>query len=410
MLFWITACLIVALVAATLLPSLLRPAQPAAVETSDMRVYRDQLAEVDRDLARGLLDVAEAGRTRTEISRRLLTADRAANGVEQPADTSPAPQFTRARAAVTVVVLGAAALALYDWLGAPGYPDISRASRIAAGDAMRLGRISQAAAEALAPPTTATDVPAADMALIEQLRDAVKTHPDSAQGWGFLAEFETRIGNYPAAARAQEQLIALKTDTATVADYAYLVDLQVAAAGGFVSPQVEQTIRRLLADDDTNLTARYYTGLLYAQTDRPDIAFRLWRDLVEDGQTAVEKADDIHVQLARAGVEDMAIRAGVDYELPPEIGPDAADIAAAQDMTPQARQQMIAGMVAQLSDRLATQGGPPADWARLIASLGVLGDTDQARAIWTEAQGVFATDPAAIAQLLTAAQSAGLTP
>ena len=43
-----------------------------------------------------------------------------------------------------------------------------------------------------------------------------------------------------------------------------------------------------------------------------------------------------------------------------------------------------------------------------VVSLGVLGQTDQARAIWTEAQSVFAADPAAMAQLLTAAQSAGV--
>ena len=253
------------------------------------------------------------------------------------------------------------------------------------------------------PVTLATDVPAADMTLIDQLRTAVRDHPDQVQGWGFLAEYEGRIGNYPAAARAQERLIGLKGDTATVADYEYLVDVQVTAAGGFVSPEVELTLRRLLADDEKNITARYYTGLLYAQTDRPDIAFRLWRDLVTDGP-----ADDVHVQLARGGVMDAAIRAGVDYELPPEVGPSAADITAAQGMTPEAQQAMIRGMVGQLSDRLATQGGPPADWARLISSLGVLGDKDQARAIWTEAQGVFAADPAAMAQLLAAAQSAGI--
>ena len=407
MLFWIIACLIVALVAATLVPSLLRPDTGPAAPSADIAVYRDQLAEVDRDLARGVLDQSEAERTRTEISRRLLLADKAGNAPLAQNPSGP----SRVMAGVTVAGLAMMGLGLYAWLGAPGYPDMSRAGRIAAGDALRAGRISQAAAEALVPVTQATDVPAADMALIDQLREAVKTHPTSVEGWGFLAEFETRIGNYPAAARAQEQLIALKTDTATVADHEYLVDLQVAAAGGFVSPQVEQTIRQLLANDDQNITARYYTGLLYAQTDRPDIAFRLWRDLVAGGP-----AGDIHVKLARAAVQDEAIRAGVDYELPPEtgpesgpeIGPSAADVAAAQDMTPDAQQAMIRGMVGQLSDRLATQGGPPTDWARLISSLGVLGDTDQARAIYTEAQGVFATDPAAMAQLLAAAQSAGV--
>ena len=397
MLFWIIACLIVALVAATLLPPLLRPAPVPPAQSPDIGVYRDQLAEVERDLARGMLDPSEADRTRTEIARRLLVADKA--GV--PVSVSQPPQISRIMAGVTLALLGLGSLAMYGWLGAPGYPETPRAARIAAGDALRDGRISQAEAEALVPVTLAADVPAADTALIDQLRETVKTHPESIPGWGFLAEFEARLGNYPAAARAQEHLIALNTDAATVADHEYLVDLQVAAAGGFVSPQVEETLRRLLAGDDRNITARYYTGLLYAQTDRPDIAFRLWRDLVESAP-----ADEIHVQFARGGIEDAAIRAGVDYELPPEAGPTAADIAAAQDMTPAAQQDMIRAMVAQLSDRLATQGGPPADWARLISSLGVLGDTDQARAIWAEAQDVFADDPAAIAQLLAAAQQA----
>lgn len=400
MLFWIIACLIAALVAASLLPSLLQPAAPDPTEPRDMGVYRDQLAEVERDQARGLLNVQEAALTRTEVSRRLLAADKA--GIS-PTHTAPLAA-TRIAAGMVALGLTLGALGIYTWLGAPGYPDISQASRIAAGDAMREGRISQAQAEALVPVTIAPDIPAADLDLIEKLRVAVQDHPEQVQGWAFLADYESRIRNYPAAARAQERLIALRGTAATVADHELLTDLQVAAAGGFVSPEVELTLRRLLAVDAKNLTARYYTGLLYAQTDRPDIAFRLWRDMVSEGA-----ADEMHVQLARAQVEDAAFRAGVEFELPAETGPTAADIAAAQDLSAQDQQAMIRGMVSQLSDRLATQGGPPADWARLIASLGVLGETDQARAIWTEAQGVFADDPAAIATLLAAARQAGLT-
>ena len=401
MLFWIIACLIAALVAASLLQPLLWPADPAPAESRDIGVYRDQLAEVERDLARGLLDADAAARTRTEVSRRLLAADKA--GINAMLQVDPR-RANRILAGVLLMGLTVGALVIYNWLGAPGYPDIAQASRIAAGDALRVGRISQSQAEALVPVVLAADFPAADMALIEQLRVAVQDHPDQVQGWAFLADYESRIRNYPAAARAQEQVITLRADTATVADHEALVDLQVAAAGGFVSPEVELTLRRLLANDTENLTARYYTGLLYAQTDRPDIAFRLWRDLVVAG------GDDIHVQLARAQVADAAFRAGVEYEVPPETGPTAAEIAAAQDLSPADQQAMIRGMVDQLSDRLATQGGPPGDWARLISSLGVLGDTDQARAIWTEAQVVFADDPTALAQLIDAATSAGITP
>ena len=181
MLFWIIACLIVALVAATLVPSLLRPDTGPAAPSADIAVYRDQLAEVDRDLARGVLDQSEAERTRTEISRRLLSADKAGNAplVQNPSGPS------RVMAGLTVAGLAMMGLGLYAWLGAPGYPDISRAGRIAAGDALRAGRISQAAAEALVPVTQATDVPAADMALIDQLREAVKTHPHRLKAGAF---------------------------------------------------------------------------------------------------------------------------------------------------------------------------------------------------------------------------------
>jgi cytochrome c-type biogenesis protein CcmH len=77
-------------------------------------------------------------------------------------------------------------------------------------------------------------------------------------------------------------------------------------------------------------------------------------------------------------------------------------------MAPEDREAMIRGMVAQLSDRLATEGGPAEDWARLITSLGVLGESAQAGAIWAEAQGVFADDAEALARIRDAAVQAGV--
>ena len=60
---------------------------------------------------------------------------------------------------------------------------------------------------------------------------------------------------------------------------------------------------------------------------------------------------------------------------------------------------MIAGMVAQLSDRLATTGGPAEDWARLITALLVLGQTERAETIRAEALQVFAGNDAALATI-----------
>jgi cytochrome c-type biogenesis protein CcmH len=80
---------------------------------------------------------------------------------------------------------------------------------------------------------------------------------------------------------------------------------------------------------------------------------------------------------------------------------------AAEGMSPAERMQMIEGMVSGLSERLATTGGPPEDWARLIRAYGVLGRREQAAAIWAEAQQVF-DDEVARLPILRAARDAGV--
>ena len=76
--FWIATGLFSGLVVVLLLLAASRPqraATPAAAY--DLQVYRDQLKEIARDIARGVLTEEEATRTRAEVSRRLLEADRA---------------------------------------------------------------------------------------------------------------------------------------------------------------------------------------------------------------------------------------------------------------------------------------------------------------------------------------------
>ena len=144
---------------------------------------------------------------------------------------------------------------------------------------------------------------------------------------------------------------------------------------------------------------------MFAQGGRYDRAFALWRALIDEGP-----ADAPWITPIRAQIEDIAARAGVTYELPPLAGPDAGDIAAAAEMTAEDRQKMIEGMVSQLSERLAGQGGPAEDWAKLIRALGVLGQKDKAGEIYGEAKTRFASDGPALSFLGEAALEAGLTP
>lgn len=400
MLFWFIA-LTLALVTGLLLGlPLWRGGKGAAtLERGDIAIYRAQLAEVDRDLARGVLDPAEAERTRTEIARRILAADKSAKAEVQDAPTVVRKGLAAALVAGVVAVAGLG----YFSLGAPGYPDISLKDRIAMGDALRESRPSQAEAEAAAPRPPAVEASADYMAMVEQLREIVPTRPDEVQGWIYLARYEASLGNYAAAAKAQSNVVNLRGPGVSNDDLVLLADLMVGAAGGLVSPEAEAVLRNILARDNDNIAARYYLGLLYFNTDRPDIAFKLWRGVVEEGDP-----ESMHVQFARIQIEETAFRAGIDYTLPTLRGPSAEDIANAAQMSGDDQQSMIEGMVAQLSDRLANEGGSPEEWARLITALGVLGNVEQAAAIWAEAQVVFADVPAAVATIRAAAEGAGV--
>ncbi|MBC2835911.1 c-type cytochrome biogenesis protein CcmI [Paragemmobacter straminiformis] len=398
--FWLAAAAMVLAVAATIYRALLRAGPAIAPAASyDLQVYRDQLAEVDRDLARGTLPAEEAARLRTEISRRLLDADRKASAEAAP----PSRSATRLALLLALPVLGASAL-VYDRLGAPGYPDLPLAERLAMSDEMRAKRPSQAQMEADAPKPEAPPVDPAFAKLMDELRAAMKTRPDDQRGLELLAANEARLGNLAASRAAMEKLIALKGKSATAEDHAALAEVMVMATGGLVSPEAEAELTAALTLDASNPTARYYYGVMAAQVGRFDRTFELWQPLL-DGP-----ADAPWMEPVRAQIEDVAFRAGINFTLPDAKGPDAGAVAAAQDMSAGDRQAMIEGMVAQLGDSLATEGGPVEDWAKLITSLGVLDRKDEAQKIYTEALAKFEGRPSEQGFLKEAALNAGLTP
>ncbi len=397
--FWAAAAAMATAVAAILIMTLRRaqPVEPAARAT---QLYRNQLAEVDRDVARGTLALSDAERLRTEIGRRLLEADRADS-------RAPSPQTSASVGAVAVVIMGlAASVGLYALWGAPGYPDLPLAARLAQSDAAMANRPDQAKAVSEAPPAPPTPAPdAAFLELMDKLRATLATRPNDVTGLALLARNEAGLGNLAAAEAAQRRLIKAKADTASADDHAGLAEVMIRAAGGYVSPEAEAELVRALARDPKNGAARYFSGLMFAQGGRYDRAFALWRALIDEGPANAPWIAPIRAQIA-----EVAYGAGVSYDLPPEQGPGADDIAAAAEMTPQERQTMIEGMVSQLSDRLASDGGPAEDWAKLIRALGVLKRTDDAKAIYSEAQTRFAGDGAALSFLSEAALDAGISP
>ena len=375
---------------------------PADIEDGakkELQVYREQLREVERDLAKGTLPQAEADRLRAEIGRRLLDADKAT--------AKPAKRKSGSLIVPSVALAAALAgtFALYNHLGAPRYPDMPLAQRLADSDQRMSERPKQAEAVANLPAASAAEITDPDFAeLMDKLRLAVDPATSTDQrGLELLSRIEAALGDSPKAEAAQSRLIAVKDAAATAEDYAALADILVRAAQGYVSPEAETALKEALRRDPQNGMARYYSGLMFAQGGRFDRAFALWRPLVE-----AEAADAPWVPYLREELPRVAQLAGVKYELPALRGPSAADIAASSDLSAEDRQAMIEGMVNQLSERLATKGGSAAEWAQLIGALGVLGRMEEAEKIYNESMVIFDVQPEAKAQIDAAARQSGV--
>ncbi|QXT38296.1 c-type cytochrome biogenesis protein CcmI [Gymnodinialimonas ceratoperidinii] len=410
MAFWLAAGFISIVVAGIVFLAARRPAPAQAPAAAyDLQVYRDQLAELDRDVARGTLSDEEASRARTEVSRRILDADRA---LQAAGDRARGNALGTAAIGAGLIATIVGAGWLYTQVGAPGYPDMPLQARIATIEEARANRPAQATAEAQAParPETATD-PERE-ALVAQLREVMAERPDDTQGLTLLAANEAMLGNFTAAHTAQAHLIDLLGSEASGRHYIDLAEMMIFAAGGYISPEAEQALRAGLALEPRDGTGRYYAGEMYAQQGRPDLALPIWTRLLADSRPEAPWVLPIQQQ-----IEAVASAAGVDLDpalLAPAPGAAAAggrgpspeDIAAMEDIAPEDRQAMITSMVEGLADRLAREGGPPEDWARLITAYGVLGRVNAAQIVHDDALSVFADAPDALALIENAFRAA----
>src|SRR5258706_11939646 len=114
MTLWFVFALMTAAAIFAVLWPLGRHGQPRK-DGSEAVVYKDQLTEIDRDVAAGLIGSSEAEAARVEISRRLLAA--ADNQRDPPLASSAS--LRRSAAIIALVGLPIVAVALYLPLGSP---------------------------------------------------------------------------------------------------------------------------------------------------------------------------------------------------------------------------------------------------------------------------------------------------
>ena len=230
---------------------------PPARAEFDLSVYRDQLAEVDRDRERGLLDTEQAAAARIEVERRML----ATAGDRTPEPPAPRQRWSRPAAAVLVAVLvPAAAFGLYLVLGAPAVPDRPWAERETPGQ-------------------TAAGIATMETA-VARLAERLQADPNDADGWILLGRSYVTMERYPEAAEAFRRALALNdADPDLAAAYG---EVLVATAGGHVTPEARRAFEDALGAAPDNPKARYYLALDKAQQGDLDGALQGWVDLAKN--------------------------------------------------------------------------------------------------------------------------------
>ncbi len=392
--FWVVAVAASVVAALVIARPLLRRGEVAAPRAAhDAQVFRDQLRQLDAEIARGVVAPEEAAGTRLELSRRLLAADEEARR-ESGAGAAPA-HLSRGLAALLVLAAPAGALWLYSDLGMPGAEDQPFASR---GEA---GRPSQEEAERMMAGRQPAPPPSEDVAeferLVEQLEARLAEAPDDPQGLFLYARSLMNLGRFAEAWPVFGRLIALRGREADADLYAGYAEGMILAAGGYISPEAEEALLDVLKRSPTNPSARYYLGRLHAQDGNTALAAEVWAALLAESPPDAPWVAPIRAEMARLGVA----RDGSDVAVGPDglPGPTREDMEAAGALPEEDRQAMVADMVSRLAERLDAQGGTVAEWQRLIRSYSVMGRPREAREAMERAREAFAGDPAALAAL-----------
>lgn len=373
----IFAALAVLSLAIVLLPAITGRKTAGADDSDfDAQVYRDQLAELERDRKRGLIGKEQAKSAHNEIARRLLAARSRKTGQTAP---QSAQKSIAIAAGVLVITIAGAGL-LYKDLGRPFLADQPHAKRIA--QALKTGDMR---------------------ALIWQVQDYLRKNPKDLKGWSVLAPALKRANRYGEAADAYARIMQLRgTDADTLTEYAESLLL---TNRGTPNAQSRAAIAEALKKQPKHKKARFYRALTLQQDGKPLEALKQWRLLM------AQNPKDLRLQMAaQRQIAALKLPKGLPKDLPgvkmPKLDKSQRDAAAA--MSAKDRQAMINSMVERLAGKLAENPQDVDGWMRLIRAQVVLGRKQAAASSLKTASNALKDNAAALAKLKNFSARLGL--
>jgi cytochrome c-type biogenesis protein CcmH len=317
---------------------------------SSIAVYRDQLEELDRDLAAGSIGKIEAEAARVEISKRLLVAADSADAL--PA-TSTATWHRRAIALAAILFLPLGAAGLYFSLGSPELAS----ERLARG--------------------TQLEARASIENLVAKVELYLESNPNDGRGWEVLAPVYMQLGRYTDSVSAWRNTLLILGESAD--REANLGESLVAEANGVVTVDAKTAFVRAIQLDRTIVSARYYLGVAAEQDGKRAEATEIWRELIAEAPAGAHWLDEVRSALARVETKPAGALSG-SSETQAAARPDQQAV-------------MIRGMVDGLAARLKQDGSDVEGWVKLVRSYTVLGEDDKAQAAISDAQQALANEP-----------------
>ncbi|MBK6905857.1 MAG: c-type cytochrome biogenesis protein CcmI [Rhodocyclaceae bacterium] len=250
---------------------------PLARDTLNAAIYRDQLAELERDHANGLISEADCATARSEINRRLLDDVDGARAAETAAPEQTAKP-TRRRAPTwfaLLLLLPLAAASIYLQLGTPaGIIDTEK-------QASRSMREMETAVDSLAKKLAA--------------------NPDNPEGWAMLARSYGMLGRWDDAISAFGKIgPSLDSNPNLLATFA---EVRFRAAQNQFTADVRELVAKALVADPDNLHALLLAGSDAFQSGRWQKAIDYWERLVAQLDPGSDDARDIVEGIARARAE-----------------------------------------------------------------------------------------------------------
>jgi cytochrome c-type biogenesis protein CcmH len=230
----------------------------AEIASSNLRLLRQQLAELDVEYAAGTLDAQAHASARAELRRRVLEEADASAVPTQPIGLSQAQQGDKARvkpkgtALALALVVPLLAVALYVKLGNP------QAQSAALENAQRQ-------------PT-----PEEVNELVQRLADRLKAEPDSPQGWRLLANAYASMQRFDDSRDAFAQALKYQKepDAQLLADYA---DVWAMSLGGKLGGEPLKLVQRALVLDPQQPKALSLAGTEAMERNDRAAALAFWQ-------------------------------------------------------------------------------------------------------------------------------------